>query len=249
VNSGALGRRALRRLAASRAGPPLVALRRMLKPELRRDRRDNEHLRLLLALTMAADANCVDVGSHLGEALREMLRVAPHGRHIAFEPLPEFSARLAKEFPGVDVRPVALSDHRGQASFTHVRTRPGYSGFKRRPYPAAEETETITVAVDTLDEALPPEYRPALIKIDVEGAEREVLEGGMRTIATYKPTLVFEHGDAAAAYGTAPATIFELVCDEAGLRIFDLDGNGPYSREAFSETCERGEYWNFVAHV
>jgi FkbM family methyltransferase len=221
----------------------------MLKPELRRDWRDNEHLRLLLALTMAPDSNCVDVGSHFGEALREMLRVAPQGQHIAFEPLPEFAARLATEFPGVDVRPVALSDHRGEATFTHVRTRPGYSGFKRRPYPGEEETETITVRVDTLDEALPAGYRPSLIKIDVEGAEQEVLEGGMRTIATHKPTLVFEHGAAAAAYGTSSATIFDLVCDEARLRIFDLDGNGPYSREAFSETCQRGDYWNFVAHV
>jgi FkbM family methyltransferase len=221
----------------------------MVKPELRRDRRDNEHLRLLLALAMGEDANCVDVGSHLGEALREMLRVAPRGRHIAFEPLPEFSAQLATEFPEVDVRPVALSNRSGEASFTYVRTRPGYSGFRRRPYPAEEETETITVRVETLDEALPPEYRPSLIKIDVEGAEQQVLEGAMRTITTHKPTLVFEHGAAAAAYGTAPATIFELVCDEAGLRIFDLDGNGPYSRVAFAETCERGSYWNFVAHV
>lgn len=244
-----MARRALRRLAASKVGPPLLAVRRTLKPELRRDRRDTEHLRLLLAFTLAPDSNCIDVGSHRGEALREMLRAAPDGRHIAYEPLPDLHAQLASDFPGVDVRGAALSNRTGEASFTHVRSRPGYSGFRERLYPGPEETETITVAVDTLDGSLPAAYRPELIKIDVEGAEQQVLEGAMRTITTHRPTIVFEHGTAAKEYGTRPETIFELLCDQAALRIFDLDGNGPYSREAFTETCERGRHWNFVAHV
>lgn len=178
-----------------------------------------------------------------------MLRAAPDGLHIAYEPLPGFHAQLASEFPGVDVRAVALSNRTGEASFTHVRSRPGYSGFRERLYPAPEEIETISVAVDTLDASLPASYRPALIKIDVEGAEQQVLEGAMRTITTHRPTIVFEHGTAAREYGTAPGAIFELLCDQASLRIFDLDGNGPYSRDAFTETCERGRRWNFVAHV
>lgn len=244
-----MGRRVLRRLAASKAGPPLRAVRRTLKPELRRDHRDNEHLRLLLSFTLAPDSNCIDVGSHLGEALREMLRVAPHGRHIAYEPLPDFHARLAEEFPGVEVRGAALSNESGEASFTYVRTRPGYSGFRERPYPAAEETETITVPVEPLDGSLPDGYVPALIKIDVEGAEQQVLEGALKTISTHQPTVVFEHGSAAQAYGTESTSIFDLLCAEAGLRIFDLDGNGPYTRSGFAETCARGSYWNFVAHA
>lgn len=248
MTSGALARQALRRLASSRVGPPLLALRRQLKPELRRDRRDTEHLRLLLSFLLARDSNCIDVGAHLGEALREMLRIAPAGRHIAFEPLPELHARLVQEFPEVDVRNTALSDHAGEASFTHVRTRPGYSGFRERTYPADEETETITVPVATLDGSLPEGYAPALIKIDVEGAEQQVLEGAMQTLSTFRPTLVFEHGTAAREYGTKSETIFDLLADGAGLRVFDLDGHGPYGRAEFAAICERGKQWNFLAH-
>jgi FkbM family methyltransferase len=237
------------RVAASKVGPPLLALRRRIKPELRRDRRDTEHLRLLLSFLLTRDSNCIDVGCHLGDALEEMLRVAPEGRHIAFEPLPDFHARLVKAFPGVDVRGVALSDREGEASFTYVRTRPGYSGFRPRDYPSEEEAETITVPVATLDASLPDGYVPTLIKIDVEGAEQQVLEGAMQTISTYRPTLVFEHGTAAREYGTSPEAIFDLLSDGAGLRIFDLEGNGPYRRDEFAAVCERGRYWNFLAHA
>ncbi|MBA2568146.1 MAG: FkbM family methyltransferase [Actinobacteria bacterium] len=240
--------RILRRLAASKAGPPLRAARRTLKPELRRDHRDNQHLRLLLSFALPEDANCIDVGSHLGDVLEEMLRVAPLGRHIAYEPLPDLHAELVERFPTVDVRAAALSNEAGTATFTHVRTRPGYSGFRERPYPAAEETETITVRVESLDEALPDGYVPFLIKIDVEGAEQQVLEGAMTTLSTHRPTVVFEHGIAARSYGTKSTTVFDLFAD-AGLRIFDLEGDGPYSRGQFAEACERGRYWNFVAHA
>jgi FkbM family methyltransferase len=249
MTSSTVARNALRRLAASRVGPPLLAVRRAIKPELRRDRRDTEHLRLLLAFLLAPDSNCVDVGSHLGEVLGEMVRVAPAGRHIAFEPLPDFHARLAAEFPTVDVRAVALSDHDGEERFTYVRSRPGYSGFRPRTYPSEEEVDSITVRVATLDSSLPDGYVPTLIKVDVEGAEQQLFEGALGTLKTHRPVVVFEHGIAAAEYGTEPGTIFELLSAEVGLRIFDLDGNGPYSRDGFVETCQRGTCWNFVAHA
>jgi FkbM family methyltransferase len=229
-------------------GPRLLEVRRRLKPELRRDRRDTERLHLLLSFLLTEDSNCVDVGAHLGDALGEMIRVAPKGKHIAFEPLPDFAARLTAQFPDVDVRAVALSDHEGEASFTHVRTRPGYSGFRERAYPATEETETITVPVATLDASLPDGYVPALIKIDVEGAEQQVLEGAMQTLSTFRPSVVFEHGTAAREYGTKSEAIFDLLTDGAGLRVFDLDGGGPYARAEFAAVCEGGKRWNFVAH-
>src|SRR4051794_584673 len=71
--------------------------------ESRRDRRDMRSLRLLMALTLAEDASCIDVGANLGTVLGDMVRFAPRGRHVAYEPLPELAAQLASEFPQVDV--------------------------------------------------------------------------------------------------------------------------------------------------
>jgi FkbM family methyltransferase len=222
-----------------------VHARRAPSPVELRARRDDEHMRLLLAFLLAPDSNCVDVGAGLGDVLSDIVRIAPMGRHIAYEPLPQSHAVVQQRFPGVDVRRAALSDVDGETTFTHVLDLPAYSGFRRRPYPSEVRTETIAVRTERLDDHLPDGYVPALIKIDVEGAQQLVIEGAMRTIATHRPVVIFEHGmDSAAGYGTTSDGMHHLLCDEAGLRIFDLDGNGPLDRDAF----RAARVWNFVAH-
>src|SRR5436309_1457110 len=82
---------------------------------------------------------------HGGSVLREMVRLAPRGRHVAWEPLPELAARLAEDFPTVEVRAAALSDRGGEREFAHVVDEPGWSGFVARPTPAGGPVETIVV--------------------------------------------------------------------------------------------------------
>ena len=45
----------------------------------------------LMSRVLSADSNCVDVGCHQGQFLREFLKYAPRGRHFAFEPLPHLA--------------------------------------------------------------------------------------------------------------------------------------------------------------
>jgi len=110
------------------------------------------------------------------------------------------------------------------------------------------QLEKMTVRTETIDGSLPVGYVPALIKIDVEGAEGLVIEGTIETISKCKPIVIFEHGKTSADhYGTQARHIYELLHNEARLRIFDLDGNGPYTLGQFEETHTRGDRWNFVA--
>jgi hypothetical protein len=52
-----------------------------------------------------------------------------------------------------------------------------------------ELRSVVTMRIDTLSRTLAP---PTVIKIDVEGAELEVLEGGEVTISNYRPTMLVE---------------------------------------------------------
>jgi FkbM family methyltransferase len=208
-------------------------------------------MRRLLAFALTLDANCIDVGANRGSILAEMRRVAPAGRHIAFEPLPHLSVLLRENFPGVEVREAALSSKSGTADFAYVHgPSEGWSGLLFRPLPSGEQAdvEHILVRLEVLDDVLDPDYVPALIKIDVEGAEQQVLEGAMKTLRRHRPIVIFEHGlGSANAFGTEPADIYRLLCDDVGLRLFDLDGLGPYTLSDLERTYYAAERVNFVA--
>ncbi len=218
-----------------------------------RDRLDMQNMRRLVAFSLAPDARCVDVGAHRGALLQEIIRVAPAGQHIAYEPLPHLAAQLRERFPSADVRQAALSDHPGQTTFAHVRgTAEGCSGFQvvTAPPGYADDVEQIEVKLERLDDALAGEDRLDLLKVDVEGAEQQVFQGALETLRRTHPIVLFEHTFAASsAYGTEPGMIYDLICERAGLRLFDLDGNGPFTPSEFDQLSRAGDPINFVARL
>lgn len=215
----------------------------------RRNHLDDKHLKLLLSFLLRPDSNCLDVGAHRGTFLTHFRRVAPAGHHIAYEPLPGLCARLAEQFPEVDVRQRALSDEEGTTTFVHVRDAPAYSGLKQPSHPAGMTTETITVQTESLDNHLPDGWLPNFVKIDVEGAEALVVRGALHTLRATKPVMAFEHGRGGGErYGVSDEDMYRLVREDIGLRLFDMDGNGPLGLAQFNEELASGERWNWVAH-
>jgi FkbM family methyltransferase len=236
------------RIRDTRFGGYLRQARAAVLPKYKRDAIDNRNLSLLLSFALAEDANCIDVGAYRGVILAEMLRAAPRGKHIAYEPLPNMYEYLCQHFPGADIRHAAVCNQAGERSFTHLKRTPGHSGFSQRYFSQRQGVETIRVRAVTLDQDLPADYVPALLKIDVEGAERLVLEGALTTLTRYKPIVVFEHGRRAADYyDTRPEQIYALLHDTVGLRIFDMDGDWPYTLRRFQDTFASNKHWNFVA--
>jgi FkbM family methyltransferase len=234
------------RSLAARAGveAQLRSGYRLVNRAARREARDNEHLRVVLAASLTSDASCIDVGAHDGGVLREIVRCAPQGRHIAYEPIPELAAALARDHPQVDVRAAALSDHDGEAGFLHDLTEPMRSTLHAHAFTDRGSATTISVRVERLDGALPTNYVPALVKIDVEGAEAEVLRGAVETLRRHRPIVVFEHG---AGGESSPGEVYSILVDETGYRIFDLDGAGPYSLAEFEATYPQPTMWNWIA--
>jgi FkbM family methyltransferase len=216
--------------------------RRVQRPELlatfypgaRRLLHEEIAVEAVLAAVLRDDATYVDVGTNRGQLLRVALRAAPVGRHVAFEPIPELAAELRREFPLLDSRQLALSAQAGTAEFCHFRTMDGWSGLRRSLEVSDERgaPEYIDVRVSTLDVEL-AELQPRVIKIDVEGAELEVLQGGREVLARARPFVIFEHVPSASAlYGSPPGAVWDEL-RALGYEIFSITGEGPFARDEF----------------
>jgi FkbM family methyltransferase len=238
-------------LAARQLGvePALRRIQRVvMSGPARRDLRDVEHIRLLLRLSLPVDANCIDVGANVGDILREIVAIAPEGRHIAYEPLPDLAKRLSAEFPQVDVRNAAVGETSGEAAFYRIKSAHTRSSLSPRGVDP-RDVEQLRVRVEALDHALEEDYSPALIKIDVEGGERGVLVGARRLLQRHRPIVIVEHGAAAHGFHPTPASDIHKLLRAAGYRIFDIDGNGPFTEAEFEQITRKGKIWTFVAHA
>jgi len=210
----------------------------------------------VLKRVVQPDSNCVDVGCHRGSLMRTIIHEAPRGTHFGFEPIPDLARDLQRRFPTVNIKAMALSDHAGEAQFCHVADNPGLSGFRRMGHVRADaEVQQITVAVDRLDQVLPAGLAIRFIKIDVEGAQLEVLRGAVRTLTQNRPFVVFEHGALAReGYGTTSEMVYDLLVSQCGLKIslmsHWLAGKGTLSREEFSGQVgtHAGSQFCFLAH-
>ncbi|WP_372789426.1 FkbM family methyltransferase [Paraconexibacter sp.] len=224
-------------------------LEAVFDPGLRRNRRDDYAARIAMTAVLRTDSCAIDVGANRGDFLEQIVAVAPNGRHFAFEPLPELVTDLRARFPQVEIHQGALSDVTTTATFHHVLAAPALSGLRRRAdLPAdAQETREVTVEVRRLDDVIPDDITPAFLKIDVEGAEVKVLLGGQRLLERARPVIVFEHGlGGADLYGSSSGELWDLL-DACDLRVFDLEGAGPFTRSEFEELFTSPASWNYLA--
>jgi FkbM family methyltransferase len=136
----------------------------------------------------------VDVGANKGDFTLLAAKVmGDRGRVLAFEPVPDNLHWLRKSialngYRSVEVIEIALSDTAGRAPI-HLGT---FSGWHSLVHTEGGTGETIEVETRTLDSVLEERGgRADVIKIDVEGAELQVLRGAERTLGAGGPLTVF----------------------------------------------------------
>jgi FkbM family methyltransferase len=137
-----------------------------------------------------------DVGSNVGIfALLAGIRTAPSGHVYAFEPVPRNLRYLRRHLELNAVKNCTVVE--AAVSDTLEPLRLAAADREHSMARLSPEGE-LTVASLTLDACIFGEraFRPPdVVKIDVEGAEREVLRGAARAIAEFRPALFVEvHG-------------------------------------------------------
>ena len=148
----------------------------------------------------------LDIGAHVG--LWAMWLTRDYALVRSFEPVPAFAeiypfnvdmtrARLHRVALGKEARSVSITVPLDQTGNAHVSVAGRHPGTR---YGNREEIDLWhAVPMRTLDSFGFEEVD--FIKIDVEGFERQVIEGGERTIRTWRPNIVVEQKGNEAAYG------------------------------------------------
>jgi FkbM family methyltransferase len=205
-------------------------------------RYDRELTRLMKAV-LHPHSTCVDIGANAGAILEEMIRVAPHGRHFAIEPIPALAAALAQKFASARVAQCACSDSNGQAQFHVDRNVSALSGLRRTHNVGDSNVDIVNVEVRTLDSMIPAGETVALIKIDAEGNEIPIMRGARETIARCRPYIVFEAGSSTTGvYNISADEVYDCVTQELGMQLSTMSrwfsGKAPFSREEFRHASD-----------
>jgi FkbM family methyltransferase len=142
-----------------------------------------------------------DIGANVGFMTVIGARlVGPKGLVYAFEPVPENAAYVRlntrlNHFENVRVIEKAVAGFSGKTDLRLAEYSGGASLATASPPPDSRGTISVnTTSVDDMvfSREAPP---PSAVKIDVEGAEIDVLTGMLRTLREIRPTVVFEIDD------------------------------------------------------
>lgn len=180
-----------------------------------------------------------DIGANVGFFTVLAARMAGDGgRVLAFEPIAA-AAALAQEAAlrsdladRVDVRTAAVGARSGTARMCSVAAGGIWSHMStvRDPHPLTiEEVEVPLVSLDDVIAAGAPV--PDVMKLDVEGAEGDVLRGASALLAEHRPIIVCELHD-------TNEEVADLL-EAADYRLEPLDGSVPVRQAGPSHVLAR----------
>lgn len=144
--------------------------------------------RRILQMISPAGGTAVDVGASVGLHTLALARaVSPSGKLYAFEAEPRLEPVLRRTLHAnglhqVDLKILAVGAEHGEATF-HVARTIGHSSLYALGSAEAVREE-VKVQLRPLDELIPEGTKVDVIKIDVEGAELDVIKGAEKTLTS-----------------------------------------------------------------
>jgi FkbM family methyltransferase len=173
-----------------------------------------EHELYVLDRIVAPGGTAIDVGANRGVFAYAFSRIAD--RVEAFEPNPDCAAFAQRMLAArARVHALALGDTNGRADLVVPVSEQGEAlhlgGSLGQAGGGHEETVRFPVEVRTLDSYRFEDVR--VVKVDVEGSELAVVEGGRQTIQRDRPALIVELLTGAHAN---PVAVTEQICASFG---------------------------------
>jgi len=190
--------------------PPSLFYRRRIAEEVRSGEPELD----ILANLVMRGGTAVDVGANQGFFAYALAEIAD--RVVAFEPNPDYAFFARWMLRGrAEVYELALSNETGRMSFYVPISNEGVvlhlAGSLKSAHSQFRQIRTYDVEVRRLDDLGFSDVR--FIKVDVEGSEREVLDGARATIERDRPIILLEllsgtHED--------PGALTAAICESFG---------------------------------
>lgn len=160
----------------------------------------------------------VDVGANVGYmTMLGARRVGPAGRVLAIEPNPYMVEAMRRHLDKNGISNVSIVQagcSRARGSFPLYLSPDRNPGMTSLSAKNAHSQRSIQVDVVPLDELVAEFNPPSLdvLKIDVEGAELQVLQGAKETLRRFRPVILMELDPRLlSSFGTKPEQILELL--------------------------------------
>ena len=154
----------------------------------------------ILQILTRDSRSVLDVGANVGYYTVELSRhLAPHGKLLSFEPVENSYLQLEKNIEVNEIRnlvqtfQLGLSDSDKEIDIFLPQVSGSSAASLKNLHPE-EDYKTERIKITTLDQVygtLEIEHCD-LVKIDVEGGELQVIQGGMETITKFKPIIFAE---------------------------------------------------------
>ena len=194
--------------------PPSLFYRRRIAYE----ERTGEPELAILAELVPRGGTAVDIGANQGFYSFALAGIAD--RVVAFEPNPDYAFFARFMLRGrAEVHELALSDATGRGTFYVPVSDEGMvlhlAGNLKQTHSQFRTVRTYDVEIRRLDDFGLTDVR--FIKADVEGSEREVLDGAKTIIARDRPTLLLELLSGTYAYAHAETA---AICASFGYDAF-----------------------------
>ena len=206
-------------------------------------------LREIMRVVLPPEGVAIDVGANIGWHTLLMARLTgPHGRVLAVEPNPSVREDLLhniglNRLSQIDILPCAVADAERSLNFVAPAANDPASASGYVVADEAAAPASIRVEASTLDliAARKQLDRLDLLKIDAEGFEWPILQGGEKTIARFRPSIIFEYDEGSAARGGGSSALFSGFFRRHGYRLFAVGRN-------WAELLD-GRPWPTIANV
>jgi FkbM family methyltransferase len=186
-------------------------------------------LRQLIRRFVKPGGVAVDVGANVGWHTLLMAKMAaPDGRVLSVEANPSVRERLSQNvkrngFTNVEIVPRAMADRPQKLTFFAPAHHSFSAGDGHVVGPGdVPDRNSITVEATTLDCLIAEKNleRWDFLKIDVEGFEWPVLQGGSESIARLRPVIAFEFNVEYAGRGGGSEALFRDFFGQRGYTVF-----------------------------